>query len=245
MAALIGAGFLEPAPSSAIEIGFAHEVHVVARDRPVELEVVIDFESSGFADLFSFGLRLVPESAAAGHVALAFVEVPEEIDHLGFQRGVLVDRSPLVMGVKGNVGFSGGLFTPYAGTSLARFGVVVHQAGTFTLGLDLFRTAGPNEDVFLAGDGAPLDDRITFGTTTVTVFALPEVRVDLVSDGNDVRVRFDTVAGLRYTLRRSRDLEDWDPVAGIDGDGAEFEFLDVGAGGDPSWFYSVAVEPAG
>jgi hypothetical protein len=85
------------------------------------------------------------------------------------------------IGVKGTINFDAAL-QPYKGALLTTFNLK-NQAGlgeTYTLTLDLFRTLGPTETVFVDGLGVNLDLLITFASASITVIPEPSVVVLLV-----------------------------------------------------------------
>jgi hypothetical protein len=224
---------------SAIGVDFTQTQFAVPAGERIEVTVEI-----GLADgqeLFSYGVRLVVGGRA---VVVTSVAVPAELDFTAFRPGATVDLSPGVHGVKGNTRFTGQEFAGYSGTWLATFTLIGIEPGQVDLGLEIFRTVGSSEDVFVATDGTVLDDEIAFGSASLTVAAAPALEITRLDAGR-VRVRYAMVAGLRYFLRRSEDLEDWELIAEtVKGstEGATLEFTTDTSG---RAFYRLDVLPDG
>lgn len=231
------------AVASAMEVRFARDSYEVVAGGEATVEVVMEFGPGEMPDdIFSYGVRLV--TAGDGGVLARSVAVPAELNFSGFLVGAMVDLSPGVMGVKGNTQFVDGGFQAYTGPLLATFTLVGLEPGVVDLGLEIYRTLGASEDVFVAADGTKLDETITFGSATLTVGGAPELVITRGDPGR-VRVSYAMDAGLRYILRRSEDLEAWEVVAetvGGPASEASFEFSTSPA--DRAFFQLEAVPVA-
>ena len=221
---LVGAMIAGALPAGGIELDFSAADYATISGGTVEVGVAIAYEAGETPGLFSYGVRLV--TSGSGSTVATSVQVPAELDFTAFRPGATKDLSAGVNGVKGNTRFTGQEFAGYRGTWLATFTLRGIAPGVVDLGLEIFRTVGSSEDVFVSTDGTVLDDEITFGSATLTVAPAPALEITRLDVGR-VRVRFATVAGLRYFLRRSEDLVDWELIAetaeGASG-GGTFEF---------------------
>jgi hypothetical protein len=224
-------------------LSFAKETYVISPGETVALEVRIIRNPTDEPDeLFSYGLRLTHQ--AGGSLSVTGITVPTPLDFFQLSAGAFIDLSESVIGVKGNVEFSP--LVPYTGELLATFEISFDAVGEYEIGLDIFNTLGPTEQVFLSGDGTVLDDTITFGSTTVRVVDGEQIRPVLAigrsgATGDDVDLRFPTIVGFTYTAQRSDDLEDWTGLVTSEGDGEEFFFRDLGGGAARRAFYRVTV----
>ena len=220
-------------------IGFVEQEVFLVKGSARALHVEITYGAGDPAnDLFSYGVRAVP--SGLGDAKLEGISVPGELDYLGLRSGALIDKSPGVMGVKGNAGVFQG---PYAGSLLATYNFRFPSAGEFVLKLDLFRTLGPGEDVFLAGDATRLDDLITFRPVTIRVVARPKITISLLgNEARDARLIFPTARGWGYTLQFSEDLVAWRPLTTTAGDGDPFIYVHRGGAALSRGYYRVAME---
>lgn len=194
--------------ADAIEVNFSSPVYAVPVGDTVQVQVEIALDP--YDDLFSYGVRLV--TGGPGRVVVTSVEVPAELDYTAFATGATKDLSPGVTGVKGNTLFTEDAAQPYVGTLLATFTLEGVRPGEVDLGLEFYRTVGLSEDVFLSTDGTVLDPFITFGAATLTVAVAPRLELTRLDHGG-LLVSYGMVAGLRYVLRSSPDLQDWEVMA--------------------------------
>jgi hypothetical protein len=163
----------------------------------IPVSVVIDPAPGN--GLFSYGVSVNFDPARA-LVELVGIEVPPELDFNGVAAGgALRAVADGVASVKGTVDFSVLPIPAYKGSLLASFLVTdrLGVAGSSTpLGLSLFRTLGPGETIFVDGSGRALDDKILFGSATITVIPEPGVLSLLL---------FGCIGGsCRFCLRASR-----------------------------------------
>jgi hypothetical protein len=125
--------------------------------------------------LFSYGLRLAFPSSAFS-VASDAIVVPAPLDFNGvLGPGALKQVDLGGLGVKGTIRLDP-LARAYREALLATFNLdtkAVNPGQNFALGLEIFRTIGSTETVFVDGEGMPLDDRIAFGSAVVTIVPEP------------------------------------------------------------------------
>jgi hypothetical protein len=236
--------------SSAAVVGFAREGYVVLAGEPFVLELVIRSSPGdpGDGGLFSYGVRLIPDTTDS--LSVIDVGVPPPLDFFGVTPGALVESSPSLIGVKGNINIFADPMVPYGGELLATIKLSFAAIGEYRIDLDFLRTVGPNEQIFLSGDGTVLDDAITFGAVTVRVLdeaqILPLVAVGRSgAGGEDVDVSFPTIRGLTYTIQACDDLVNWTDLETIVGDGDEFLFHDPARGSERRRFYRVVATTDG
>ena len=172
-------GFSGNAADGSLKVGFEQPQYQVNVGQAFSVNVALPPLPNG---LFSYGIRLILPAGkvVAGSSDAAVVPLPINFNGTagpGAFRQVTTD----FIGVKGTVNF-GGTLEAYKGALLTSFNLK-NQAGvgeTYTLTLDLFRTLGPTETVFVDGLGVNLDPLVTFGSASVTVVPEPSVAVLLV-----------------------------------------------------------------
>jgi hypothetical protein len=129
--------------------------------------------------LFSFGVRILFEPADAQIASDQAIVIPAPLDFNGpagvGALKVIVQGSAAVKGSVDPV-----LLPPrgYSDPILASFEITdisLAPGRSYPLKLELFRTLGPTESVFVSGNGLPLDGNLAFGMATVEV--VPEPRV--------------------------------------------------------------------
>jgi hypothetical protein len=142
----------------------------------IPVSVVIDPVPGG--GLFSYGVS-VSFDPAGTLLAFAGINVPKDLDFNGvLGPGASQMITDGAAAVKGTVNFSLVPIQAYSGAVLATFLVTDRSgvAGSSTpLTLSLYRTLGPSEHVFVDGQGQALDDKLTFGSTTITVIPEPGI----------------------------------------------------------------------
>lgn len=235
--------------AAGVTVDFGAGEYVAIQGGTVLITVEIDYEPGDPMDLFSYGVRVIPGSTES--IMVVNISVPPELDFLGFRGpGALVDTSVDVLGVKGTIDVLADPRTNYGGSLLATFELAFFELGEVTLDLELFRTLGPTEDVFVAGDGTTLDENITFGSATVNVLTVEEVFPKIIlafaGAGNaDIQIHFLTMNGFTYVLQWSDDLNNWTDLMSWIGDGSEAAFTDPGAGLLDQRFYQVVINRSG
>lgn len=234
-----------PTASRAVSLGFDAQTYTVAPGQPLTVQVVIDHEGRAPENLFSYGVRLLP--SGPGTATVSSIIVPDELDFDGFSAGAQIDTDPAVLGAKGNINLAADFYT---GSLIATYTISFDQPGVYDLGLALYRTLGPDEDVFVDGSEEPvtLDELMTFGSARVVVIGQnPDVAMTVtppVPPSLKVDVAFDTIDGVLHTLETSTTLAPgtWEPLVTITGDGARFEFEHFGGGAGGRRFYRVSLD---
>ena len=122
--------------------------------------------------LFSYGLRLTFNSIDAHVEDTTQINVPPELDFNGFDAGAIKDLGDGFAAVKGTI--DAVAFEPYYGTLLATVSITDLTPPNlapdyYTMNMEIYRTLGPSEQVFLDFTGECLDDVITFESATVIV----------------------------------------------------------------------------
>jgi hypothetical protein len=142
----------------------------------IPVSVVIDPVPGG--GLFSYGVSASFDPAGA-LLGFAGINVPKELDFNGvLGPGASQMITDGTAAVKGTVSFSLVPIQGYSGALLATFLVTDHSGvpGNSTpLTLALYRTLGTSEHVFVDAQGQTLDDKLTFGSATITVIPEPGV----------------------------------------------------------------------
>jgi hypothetical protein len=164
------------AVDGSLKVGFEQPQYQVDVGQAFSVNVALPPLPNG---LFSYGIRLnLPAGKVVASTSDAAV-VPLPINFNGTAGpGALRQIATDLIGVKGTINFDAPLES-YKGALLTTFNLK-NQAGvgeTYTLTLDLFRTLGPTETVFVDGLGLNLDSLITFGSASVTVIPEPSVAV--------------------------------------------------------------------
>lgn len=138
----------------------------------------VELSSTLPVGLFSYGVRLVFDPAEVLRVTPAGVNVPAELDFNGVRGpGALRQVGPGFAAVKGTVDFAADPVRYYSGVVLATFAVTPLRMEDCALSLELFRTLGPDEQVFVGGDGTKLDDTLRFGSARLWVVPEPSAAV--------------------------------------------------------------------
>jgi hypothetical protein len=158
-----------------IVVRFDQSTYQVAPNGIVSVGIVITPPASG---LFSYGVRLNLPPGKAAATSSDSIEVPSPLDFNGvFGPGALRTVDAAGGGVKGTVNIDP-LVEAYRNALIATFNLE-NRVGTvgasYPLTLDLFRTLGPAESIFVDGLGNTLDQRIVFGTAMVTVVPEPSL----------------------------------------------------------------------
>jgi hypothetical protein len=124
--------------------------------------------------LFSFGVRMVYDPILGGVVNEDAILVPPALDYNGAQGpGALKAVGQGFAAVKGTVDALAFPAVYYAGSELATFNVTALTPGDYAVTLELYRTLGPTESIFVSGNGVTLDSQIRFGTAIFHVVPEP------------------------------------------------------------------------
>lgn len=227
--------------AGAVDVAFEHDVYSVSAGQSLEVRVLIDYETHTPQSLFSYGMRMTASPQTG--VSVTGIEVPPELDFNLLTGTAAKDLSPGVWSVTGHVSIAALPSSYYTGSLLATYTVQFSEPGTYTLGLDLNRTAGPSEEVFIDGDGVTLDGELTpMGTTQVVVgeFEPPILTLaEAVSPAGAIDLEFQTSNGVSYILRTSTDLAGWTNLLTFVGDGTVRSYQHLGGALDNERFYQV------
>lgn len=155
--------------SQAATVSFSQADYNAVVNQPVALHVVITYAPSDPGnELFSFGVRIIPDPGTS--LAADSIEPAPDLDFFGVGGSAQVDADPAVLGIKGNVE---DFQSPHTDSHLATYELRFSQTGSHNLGLALYNTLGPSEQIFVDGDGDVLDPLLTFGSATVHVIPEP------------------------------------------------------------------------
>ncbi len=139
------------------------------------ISIGIELKSTLPVGLFSYGVRLVYSPELGGVADVSGISVPPDLDFDGvLGPGARKEVGAGFGAVKGTVDIFANPVRFYSGHLLAVFDVTCVSLGEHVLGLEIYRTIGPTETVFVRGDGVPLDEYVRFDTATLTV--IPEGR---------------------------------------------------------------------
>ncbi len=231
---------------AAVVVDFSQEGYLATPGETVLLEVEIAFDPGGPEDLFSYGVRLLP--ASTNGLTVHSIAVPPELDFRGvFGPGAMIDPDPGVLGAWGTIDVSTTPLVPYTGSLLVTYELSLDSVGDFDFTLDFYRIIGPTENVFVSGDGTPLDTLITFGSTTVRVVPGEDFPPTVFARrlGDNIELRFATIDGVDYTVQWGNDLREWNFLTMFTGDGNEAVVEDVGAALLSVIFYRVLLSAGG
>lgn len=124
----------------------------------------------------SYGVTLKFDPNAFSTVT-PFFEVPEVLNHNGFDAGGAVQAAgPGFVSVKGTVDFLGQAIVRYDANVIASIILAPKNqtpGSTSPLELAPFYTAGPEEQLWVTGDGHVLDTELLFGSATVAFVPEP------------------------------------------------------------------------
>jgi len=175
-----GLGILISLPLGAAVSLLAEEV-VVGFDRPlyvaqlnVPFRVGVEVQSTAPVGFFSFGVRLIfsPQMGQVPNQDLIYT--PADLDYNGvLGRGALRETGDGYAAVKGTVDVFADPIRYYSGRSLAEFVLNCVNPGDYQLRLEIFRTLGPAEQVFIDATGLALDEQLRFATAQVVVIPEP------------------------------------------------------------------------
>jgi hypothetical protein len=162
------------AAEGSLTVGFDQSQYQVGPNDSFSVSVVLPPLPNG---LFSYGVQLALPQGKVQPAGSGSIVVPTPLDFNGTMgpgasRQVQAD----LLGVRGTVDF-GAVNAAYKGVLLTTFNLK-NQAGagqTYTLTLDIYRTLGPSETVFVDGLGTDLDSLLAFGSALVVVVPEPSV----------------------------------------------------------------------
>jgi len=166
-------------------VHFDQDVYVVqGPGETITARVLIDGNPSTPQDepvplgLFSFGVATTFDGTKAQLSGFGDVAVVPQLDYFGLGPGAFKQVQSGFGGGKGNID-NLGPFVPYSGALLLEFTFtnLASALDSYTLGLDFFRTVGPNEQIFLDGLGGELDLNIMFRSAQVLVVPEPSAIV--------------------------------------------------------------------
>lgn len=171
--------------------------------------ILIDADSATPRDepvpngLFSFGVRSTFDSAKAQVASPAEVDPVPPLDFFGFGPGAFEQVAAGLAGVKGNIDQFGNPLQPYGGTLLAEvtFTNLASAVDNYPLDLDFFRTVGPNEQLFLDGQGIVLDPGVMFRGARVLVVPEPQSGLLAIVAIGSLAVGFRRARGWRRARR--------------------------------------------
>lgn len=156
------------------QVRFAQPAYSIAPGTSTAVSVLIDPVPE--PGLFSFGLKMAFDEAMARVESAASISIPPPLDFNGvLGPGAIKSVGSGFATAKGTVNF---FVTPvpYAESLLATF-VLSDQSGavgqSYSITLDIHRTLGPAESVFVTGAGGVLDLQLGFGSALVTVVPEP------------------------------------------------------------------------
>jgi hypothetical protein len=240
---LIAATSAQPA----FRVRFDQTEYAAVPGEPVTVRLLLDpVPSSG---LFSFGIKLTFEADRAKVVDTSAITVVPPLDFNGFfGAGAFKEVGPGFAGVKGTVNVIAQPLVTYSGPLLATFSMTLTGTSPAHLGLELFRTVSPNEDLFIDGNQVTLDSGLTFGSATLNPVAGSGLRVEIkqaVSSGQTqhITLSFPTCASMNYTVEAREVLPagtQWQPLPGAPHNSGSVEDVT----GSRQRFYRVRSEPA-
>lgn len=161
-----------PAPA---KLRFDQDAYTAAaKGSSVPLRILI--EPPPVSGLFSFGVRVTFDPAYAFLDPVLGARVEQTLNFSGVGgAGAIVETGPGFIGVKGTLDVFAPALQPYLGDLLATIHLQNQaEPGTsYRVGLEIFRSVGPTETVFVDGTGRALDTRLSFGFADILV-AIPE-----------------------------------------------------------------------
>ncbi len=107
----------------------------------------------------------------------AGIEIPAPLDFNGLQgTGAFPDVGPGYASVKGTVDLMGQAAVRYDASLLATFVLIpkdLEPGGAYELVLEPFYTVGPDEALYVTGEGGVLDAEMVFGRASLVVIPEP------------------------------------------------------------------------
>lgn len=128
--------------------------------------VTVQLRSPLEGGLSSYGVKLLFPSTEAIVEKLTFLE--PALNFNGPQGSpAITEFGPGFAAVKGTIDFFAQPMQYFSGTRIVEFEVLNLSSGEYALSLELYRTLGPTESIFVNGGGSVLDQRLVFGSATV------------------------------------------------------------------------------
>lgn len=150
----------------AASVEFDRSVYTVSTHTAIPVRVQMDPVDA--AGLYSYGVRLTFTPIVGVSVTVVPLPVLDFNGVLG--PGAVMDTGPGFAAVKGT---AESVAAPSTNPFLATFLMEFSQPGDYPLGLELFNTLGPTEEIFVNGSGLHLDPDIMFGSAVVHVTSPP------------------------------------------------------------------------
>ncbi len=170
--ALVGGHVALLAGADELRVGFDAGAYSVKAGEAIPIRV--EFTSTTPVALFSYGFRLLYDPACGAALNPADITIPAALDFNGPEgANAVVETTAGLAGVKGTVNFFGDPIQYYGDTLLSTFQFRPLFMGEYDLRLELFRTLGQTEDIFVAADGTKLDSQISFGQAKLSVIPEP------------------------------------------------------------------------
>lgn len=168
---------------AAVSVHTEKPTYVIAPGQEFDIRVFLDADDALVGDqaldkgLFSFGVKLVFDPLKLSIAGVSGITAPSALNFNGFNAGALRQVGTGFAGVKGNINQN--VFEVYEDTLIATFRVKdLSGGGTYGVGLQLHKTLGDSEQLFLDGDGNVLDGGASFVGAQVT--AVPEPSIALM-----------------------------------------------------------------
>jgi hypothetical protein len=154
---------------------FDRESYLVVPGQQFQVQIFLDADDRIVGDqilaagLFSYGVMITFDNTGAEVPSSSAIKAPAELDYNGFEQGALKAVGAGFAAVKGTINMNN--FQPYFGTLISSISITITAApmSTFPLAMQIYRTTGPNEDVFNDFNGVKLDDNMEIMPSNVTV----------------------------------------------------------------------------
>ena len=165
-----------------ITVRFDQDVYfVTGPGDTIDAMILLDADPTADGDqpltegLFSFGVATSFDATKAQVSSDADITAAAPLDFFGFAGGAFESVAAGFAGVKGNIDQTVNPLVPYGASLLAQITItnLASAPDSYPLGLDFFNTLGANEQIFIDGTGAVLDDQIHFRTARVVVIPEP------------------------------------------------------------------------
>jgi len=170
--------FLSAAVQAAINVHLDSPTYTTMAGAPLQMHVVLDSDPSTPGDqpvpagLFSYGVKVTLSVPGGGPVPVVNgISAVPELDFSGFNAGARTASGAGFAAVKGNVDL--GPFEPYQGTTLfsVSLDTLACDPGVIQVDLELYRTLGPTEAVFVDFVPSVLDEQLAFASSSVEIIS--------------------------------------------------------------------------